>query len=85
MQISARLKKITKRAGVHHVTLHQFRHTCASDLLSEGIGILHIQHILGHRAIANTYRYAHVCDPEKKKAMAKHPINKVLSAINQGV
>lgn len=82
--ISKRLKRITKRAGVPGITLHRFRHTCATDLLGEGIGLCQIQHILGHKEIANTFRYSHVGDPERINAMAKHPVNRILCELKNG-
>ena len=79
VHISTRIKKITKKAGISPVTMHQFRHSCASDLLEEGIGLCHVQQILGHAVITSTFRYTHVSDPARKEAMRLHPINRMLS------
>ncbi|MFC1461354.1 tyrosine-type recombinase/integrase, partial [Verrucomicrobiota bacterium] len=48
---------LSKSAGVPLVTLHQFRHSCASDLLESGVHLPEVQKILGHAAIESTIRY----------------------------
>lgn len=63
------------RADVPLHSLHQFRHSCASDLLEAGVALPEVQRILGHQGITTTVRYVHVADPQRRAAMAKHPIN----------
>lgn len=60
------------------ITLHQFRHSCASDLLAEGVRLPEIQAMLGHQTIATTMRYLHVADPQLHEAVRRHPINEIL-------
>jgi site-specific recombinase XerD len=60
--------------------MHQFRHTCASDLLARGVHLPEVQRILGHAAICSTMWYLSVSDESRKEAMAKHPINEFLEA-----
>jgi integrase len=55
--------------------LHQFRHTCASDLLAAGVPVPEVQRTLGHASIATTMRYLHIADPERHRAVQKHPVN----------
>ena len=52
------------------VSLHQFRHSCASDLLEAGVHLAEVQRILGHQGIATTVRYTHIADPQRRAAMA---------------
>ena len=73
-QISHRVHRLADRAGVPLSSVHQFRHTCASDLLENGITLPQVQGILGHAAIASTMRYLSISDPERRRAMEKHPI-----------
>jgi len=54
--ISQGVRRITRRAGLEDITLHQFRHTCASDLLEAGLHVAQVQEILGHRAIESVSR-----------------------------
>jgi site-specific recombinase XerD len=76
------VKKLANKAGVLSITLHQFRHTCASDLLEEGIALPQVQEILGHASIYSTFRYIQIASPDLVKAMAMHPVNKILSGNN---
>ncbi len=69
---------LAHRAGVPLVTLHQFRHSCASDLLENGVSLPEVQHILGHAVIMSTMRYTHIADPQRRRAIDRHPINEFL-------
>lgn len=48
-----------KRAGVH-CTMYDLRHTYASWLVQNGVGIYTIKDLLGHGDIESTMRYAHL-------------------------
>ncbi len=78
--ISQGVRRIAKRAGLEGVTLHQFRHTCASDLLEAGLHVAQVKEILGHRDISSTTRYLHISDPQRIAAVQLHPINDILAA-----
>ena len=80
-RIGVRVHKLAQRAEVPLVTLHQFRHTCASDLLEEGLGLHEVQRYLGHAYLATTIRYTHIADPARKQAVALHPINQILASL----
>ena len=73
--ISRLVHTLAKQAGVGLVSVHAFRHSCASDLLERGVSLPDIQKVLGHAVLASTMRYTHVTDPERTKAMQEHPIN----------
>lgn len=78
-RIGVSLHLVARRAGVPLATAHQFRHSCASDLMEAGVGIPEIQRILGHASVGSTFRYAQVADPERVSAMvSRHPINDIL-------
>ena len=76
--VSSTIKRLAQSAGVARVTLHQFRHSCASDLLENGASISEVQTLLGHAALESTMRYTHIADPQRSAAIAKHPINEML-------
>ncbi|MBL8915671.1 MAG: tyrosine-type recombinase/integrase [Archangium sp.] len=76
--VSLLVGRLSKRAGIERVTLHQFRHSCASDLLAAGVTIPEVQRVLGHAVIQSTIRYAAVADPQRAEAMALHPLNRFL-------
>jgi len=71
--------RIAKRASVPLVSLHQFRHTCASDLLESGVSLPEVQQLLGHATVVTTTRYLHIADPERARAMKQHPLNDYLA------
>jgi site-specific recombinase XerD len=73
--ISMAIHRLARMSGIPLRSLHQFRHSCASDLLEAGVGLPDVQQILGHQLIATTVRYVHIADPERRAAMARHPIN----------
>ncbi len=69
------LKTLARRlfAG-KRITPHMFRHTFASLLLEAGMGIKHIQELLGHSSISTTQIYLHLSNAAIKAALAiKHP------------
>jgi site-specific recombinase XerD len=76
--ISQGIRRLLRRAGLEKVTIHQFRHTCASDLLEAGLHVAQVQEILGHRALSTTVRYLHISDPQRTAAVRLHPINSIL-------
>ncbi len=71
--VSRGIGTITRQAGVK-ITLHQFRHTCASDLLAEGVKLPQVQKLLGHQSIGTTMRYLHITDRELRQAIGHHPL-----------
>jgi site-specific recombinase XerD len=77
--ISNAVMAIARRAGIGHCTLHQFRHTCASDLMAAGVHVAQVQRILGHAGVGTTVRYVHIADPQRRAAMQLHPLNQWLA------
>lgn len=55
--ISQMVKNCAKAAGIEFVSLHQFRHSCAADLLESGATMPEVKSILGHAVIESTMRY----------------------------
>jgi site-specific recombinase XerD len=78
--ISLLIGRLARSAGVAHVTLHQFRHTCASDLLEAGVTLPEVQGFLGHAVLQTTLRYVDIADPQRAAAIAMHPVNRFLTA-----
>lgn len=72
--------RLARQASVPLVSLHQFRHTCASDLLESGVSLPEVQQMLGHATVVTTTRYLQIADPERARAMKKHPLNDYLGS-----
>jgi len=77
--ISRGIARLAERAGIGRITLHQFRHSCASDLLADGVTLPQVQRVLGHATITTTMRYVEVAAPERHEAVRRHPINEILA------
>lgn len=77
--ITVGIRRLARQCGAERVTLHMFRHTCASDLLEEGAHMIDVQRLLGHQAIESTLRYLHITDPQLHAGVARHPINEFLA------
>lgn len=73
--------RLARRAQVPLVSLHQFRHTCASDLLENGASLPEVQSLLGHKRVETTSRYLQIADPERARAMSQHPLNDYLKEL----
>lgn len=54
------IRKAMKRAGIEGVRIHDFRHTCASRLIQNGMSLYEVANILGHTDVQTTQRYAHL-------------------------
>ena len=78
--ISYLVHRTAKSAGLKLHSLHQFRHTCASDMLAAGVPIPDVQRTLGHASVSTTMRYLHIADPERRTAIQQHPLNDWLSS-----
>jgi integrase/recombinase XerD len=79
--ISGLVGRCAKAAGIPFVSLHQFRHSCAADLLEAGATMPEVKAMLGHAVIETTMRYSAVSGDERAKAVAKHPVNDFLRAV----
>lgn len=59
--VQARWQSYTEQAGVH-CTLHQLRHSHATELVNGGVSLATIRKRLGHQHIQTTLRYAQISD-----------------------
>lgn len=75
---STKLRKIATKCGIESFHIHQLRHTCATQLLENGVPLPTVKMVLGHACIDTTVRYVEVSGPERRRAMDLHPINRIL-------
>jgi len=86
--IRAFLKKSLKLAGITKiVTPHTLRHSYATHMLEQGIGIRHIQELLGHSRPETTMIYTHVTrkDLQQVKSPLDIAINKLSLRDNSNI
>ena len=62
---------VRRRAGLEDVRMHDLRHSFASRALSLGESLTAIGHLLGHRKVATTARYAHLVRDAEKAAASR--------------
>ena len=60
---------------------HRMRHTFATHLVRNGVGLVTIRDLLGHRQITSTQIYLHVTAEDLRAAAAAHPIGALLRTV----
>jgi integrase len=65
-------RRAVKKAGLEDVTVHTLRHTVGSHLVMNGVDLLTVKDLLGHRDTRTTLRYAHLAQDHKRKAIGKY-------------
>lgn len=77
-----RVRRAARKARIDKaVSPHRLRHTFATDLVREGVGLVTIRDLLGHRQITSTQIYLHVTAQDLRMAADRHPIGRLLGAI----
>jgi integrase len=66
------LDRALHRAGLHHIRIHDMRHTAASLMLSQNISPKVISEVLGHARVGITLDiYSHLYEPMRQEAAAR--------------
>lgn len=64
------IKRICKRNGLPHITMHGLRHMLATILIEQGVSLEKISKLMGHKSVATTFEiYCGIM--EAKKEIAK--------------
>jgi integrase/recombinase XerD len=67
------LKRWSQEAGFKkNISPHKLRHTCATQLLREGVDLRSIQTLLGHASIATTEIYTKIENSDLEETVRKH-------------
>lgn len=76
-------RKALKQAKIRKkVTLHTLRHSFATHLLEQGVGITHIQKLLGHNSINTTLIYTHIASDALRNIKSPFDIENSTSLSN---
>jgi integrase len=59
------------KVGLEHVTLHDLRHSAASEMVNAGVDLYTVGKVLGHRDSRSTQRYSHLTADTLAGAVAK--------------
>ncbi len=60
-----------RRAGLKEFRGHDCRHSYATEMLAQGLSLGEIGHLLGHRSVSMTRRYAHLVESRSIDAVSK--------------
>lgn len=63
--------KALRMAEITNLTIHDLRHSFASEALADGLTLDQIGELLGHKSTQTTKRYAHLIDEMRAKASAQ--------------
>ncbi len=69
VEVKKSFKSALTRAKIKDFRFHDLRHTFASHLVMNGVGLADIQDYLGHSTTKMTNRYAHLSPSHKKEAI----------------
>lgn len=53
-------QRARRLVGLEHVTIHDLRHSAASEMINAGVDLFTVGRVLGHRSAASTARYSHL-------------------------
>ncbi|HLG56867.1 MAG TPA: tyrosine-type recombinase/integrase [Vicinamibacterales bacterium] len=71
IHILPKLKKVARRAGLPHATVHALRHSFGAHLRMAGVSLADIADLMGHKDLATTQIYAKVQQEHLRKEVAK--------------
>ena len=80
--IYERVRVHGRKAGIEKVlSPHRLRHTFATHLVKEGVDLLTISKLLGHRQLSSTQVYLHLTVEDLRDAADRHPVNRLVEKL----
>ena len=64
-------QKALRLSGIAHCRFHDLRHTFASNLVMNGVDIVTVAELMGHKDLSMTKRYSHPSPQHKKEDIQK--------------
>jgi integrase len=64
-------QRARRAVGLQHVTIHDLRHSAASEMVNAGVDLYTVGKVLGHRDSRSTQRYAHLTASTLSAAVGK--------------
>lgn len=71
LELRRAFRTAIKRAGLRNFRGHDCRHSYATAMLAQGLSLGEIGHLLGHRSVSMTRRYAHLVESRSIDAVSK--------------
>lgn len=71
LELRRAFRTAIKRAGLKDFRGHDTRHDYATSMLAQGLSLGEIGHLLGHRSVSMTRRYAHLVESRATEAISK--------------
>ncbi len=71
LELRRAFRTAIKRAGLKNFRGHDCRHSYATEMLAQGLSLGEIGHLLGHRSVSMTRRYAHLVESRSVDAVSK--------------
>ena len=74
---------VRKAGFARNITARMLRHTFATHLVQEGVGLVTLRDLLGHQQITSTQIYIHLTAQDLRQATDKHPVSKLIKRVEE--
>ena len=79
-----RVRRTAQKARIaRRVSPHRLRHTFATHLVQEGVGLVTLRDLLGHKQITSTQIYIHLTAKDLRHAADRHPVGKLITRLQE--